>query len=209
VSEARGVDQAERLATVQASSAASNAWTRLDFLVAARLREAVDAPEPPASLYKPVQRSRSPALASAALFVLGLGAAAFFTWIYPPPLVRDAMVHEHREATLRGDFQPQKAPLFYALGLKEGASLPGLLQLQRPCEIAGKKAYHVTTFLEKGGGMVTMLAFERPLADAPSGHGKWMGRHWRFVEGVPGKTILLLADNAKVLVMTERLLKSG
>jgi len=36
-----------------------------------------------------------------------------------------------------------------------------------------------------------------------------MGRHWRITELVPGRTILLLADNAKVLLETERLLKLG
>src|SRR5690606_14753820 len=128
---------------------------------------------PPASLYRPVRWSRTAAFAGAATLALAVGAASFYAWIYPPALVRDAMRHEHREATLRGDFQQHKAPMLFALGLAENAALPGLLQLQRPCEIAGKKAYHVTTFLEKGGGMVTMLAFERPLADAPSGHGRW------------------------------------
>lgn len=184
-------------------------WKRLDFLVAARLKETIDAPEPPASLYRPVRRTRGVAAALSSVLALGVGLASFFSWVYPPALVRDAMVHEHREATLRGDFQEQKAPLYSALGLKSDAALPGLLQLQRPCEIAGRKAYHVTTFLEKGGGMVTILAFERPLAGAPSGNGSWLGRHWRFVEGVPGKTILLLADNAQALLATERFLKSG
>ena len=184
-------------------------WKRLDFLIAAHLKETIDAPEPPASLYKPVRRSHSAAAALACVLALGLGLASFFSWVYPPALVRDAMVHEHREATLRGDFQEHKAPLYSALGLTPSATLPGLLQLQRPCEIAGRKAYHVTTFLEKGGGMVTILAFERPLASAPSGNGSWLGRHWRFVEGVPGKTILLLADNAQALLATERFLRSG
>ena len=125
-------------------------------------------------------------------------------------LVREALVHEHREATLRGDFQSDKRPMLEAMGLREGATLPGLMQLQRPCDIDGHTAYHVTTFFEKGGGMVTILAFEKSLPDVRLGeHGSWMGRYWRFADGMPGKTVLLLADNARVLKETERLLKSG
>ena len=69
----------------------------------------------------------------------------------------------------------------------------------------------MTTFLEKGGGIVTILAFEEATAREPAGkHGHWMGRHWRFAEGMPGKTVLLLADNAKVLLAeTERMLKNS
>lgn len=52
-------------------------------------------------------------------------------------------------------------------------------------------------FLEKGGGMVTILAFEKPIADAPTG--RQLG----------GKTVLLLADNPRVLFETGRLLRRG
>ena len=97
-----------------------------------------------------------------------------------------------------------------AIGVPPGTTLPGLLQLQRPCDIDGRMAYHLTTFLEKGGGMVTILAFEHPVADAPTGgQGRWMGRYWRFAEGLNGNTVLLLADNPRVLAETERLLKQG
>lgn len=184
-------------------------WTRFDFLMAASLKDATGAPEAPLSLYKPVPWRRTVAALTGAVLSLGLGVWFFFAWVYPPQLVREAMVHEHREATLRGDFQKNKLPMLHAMGLREGASLPGLVQLQRHCEIAGRKAYHLTTFIEKGGGMVTILAFEQPVPGAPSGHGVWMGRYWRFVEGVPGRTILMLADNPKVLTETERFLKKG
>ena len=56
---------------------------------------------------------------------------------------------------------------------------------------------------------MTILAFDQPLVDPPAGHGQWLGRYWRFAEVVPGKTILLLADNAKALAETERLLRAG
>ncbi len=185
-------------------------WTHVDFALAAALKDAVDAPEAPASLYRPVPWRR-PAAALAGIAVsAAIGTWAFFAFLYPPEIVREALVHEHREATLRGDFQPDKRPMLEALGMRRNATLPGLMQLQRPCEVDGRVAYHVTTFLEKGGGMVTILAFEEPLASALAGkQGNWMGRHWRFADGIPGKTVLLLADNARALAETERLLKSG
>lgn len=184
-------------------------WKHADFELAAALKDATEVPEAPGSLYRRVPWRRSAALLSSAVLSAALGGWAFLSFIYPPELVREALVHEQREATLRGDFQPDKTAMLHALGLRDGATLPGLLQLQRPCDIDGRMAYHVTTFLEKGGGIVTILAFEQPLPDAPAGQGRWMGRHWRFAEVVPGKTILLLADNAKVLIETERLLKLG
>ena len=169
----------------------------------------MDVPDTPSRLYKePRYAAAASALAGSALTLM-LGVWGFYAWVYPPELVREALVHEHREATLRGDFQKNKLPMLMAMGLKDGASLPGLLQLQRPCEIAGKTAYHLTTFIEKGGGIVTILAFAEPVKAAPTGQGGWLGRHWRFVEGSPGKTILLLADNPRVLFETERLLKQS
>ena len=184
-------------------------WTEADFNIAAALKDATDVPQPPASLYRRVRWERSAGVLAGFLVTVGLSAAAFFQWLYPPELVREAMIHEHREATLRGDFQKNKLPMLMAMGLRDGGSLPGLLQMQRPCEIAGKTAYHLTTFIEKGGGIVTILAFAQPMPGAPVGEGQWMGRHWRFAEGLPGKTVLLLADNAKVLSVTEDLLKKG
>jgi hypothetical protein len=184
-------------------------WKRADFELAAALKDATDTHDAPPGLYRRVPWRRSAATLGGAVMALVLGAWAFVDRVYPPELVREAMVHEQREATLRGDFQPDKAPLRHALGLRDGAALPGLLQLQRPCEIGGRVAYHVTTFLDKGGGIVTILAFDRPLPDAPAGEGQWMGRHWRFAEVAPGRTILMLADNARVLVETERLLRAG
>jgi hypothetical protein len=185
-------------------------WTHADFELAAALKDATDVPDAPASLYRRVPWRRSAAVLAGSLASLVVAAWAFAALIYPPELVREALVHEHREATLRGDFQPDKTPMLAAMGLRPGAVLPGLMQLQRPCDIDGHVAYHVTTFLEKGGGMVTILAFERPLPEALAGRqGSWMGRHWRFTRDIPGKTVLLLADNARALSETERLLKSG
>lgn len=185
-------------------------WRHSDFELAAALKDATDVPEAPAVLYRRVPWRRSVATLAGAGLALLAGAWAFVAFLYPPELVREALVHEHREATLRGDFQPDKRPMLEAVGLRDGATLPGLMQLQRPCDIDGHTAYHITTFFEKGGGMVTILAFDQPLPDVRAGeHGSWMGRHWRFADGLPGRTVLLLADNARVLTETERLLKKG
>jgi hypothetical protein len=185
-------------------------WTHADFELAAALKDATDVPEAPASLYRQVPWRRSAGVLGGIVVSALMGAWAFANFLYPPELVRAAMVHEHREATLRGDFQPDKGPMFAAMGLHAGATLPGLTQLQRPCDIDGHIAYHITTFLEQGGGMVTILAFEQALPNELAGkQGSWMGRYWRFAQGAPGKTVLLLADNARALAETERLLKSS
>jgi hypothetical protein len=185
-------------------------WTHADFELAAALKDATEVPDAPASLYRDVPWRRSAGLVAGTVASLAIGVWAFNAFFYPPELVREALVHEHREATLRGDFQPDKRPMLEAMGLRPGATLPGLMQLQRPCDIDGHNAYHVTTFLEKGGGMVTILAFEGAVPSELAGkHGNWMGRHWRFTRGLPGKTVLLLADNARVLAETERMLKSS
>ena len=187
-------------------------WTADDFAISAALKDAMDVPDVPARLYKKPRYAHAASALAGSVLTFALGVWGFYTWVYPPELVREALIHEHREATLRGDFQKNKLPMLMAMGLKDGASLPGLLQLQRPCEIGGRTAYHLTTFIEKGGGIVTILAFSEPVAlpsSVPTGQGGWLGRHWRFVEGSPGKTILLLADNPKVLRETERLLKQS
>ncbi len=185
-------------------------WTHADFELVAALKDATDVPEAPAALYRPVPWRRSALLAGGGALLLLIGAWSFATFLYPPELVREALVHEHREATLRGDFQPDKGPMLAAMGLRATSALPGLMQLQRPCDIDGHVAYHVTTFFEKGGGMVTILAFEKPVPDIrPGAHGNWLGRHWRVADGLPGRTVLLLADNAHVLVTTETRLRSG
>jgi len=179
-------------------------WTNADFEIAAALKDATGAPGAPASLYRADPWRRSAARLAGASLSLLVAAWAFIAFVYPPEVVREALAHERGEATLRGDYQPDKRPMLAALNLHAGAVVPGLLQLQRPCEIGGRLAYHVTTFVEKGGGMVTILAFAQPLPDAPSGAGQWLGHHWRFVGGTPGKTILLMADNARVLADAER-----
>jgi hypothetical protein len=185
-------------------------WTRDDFEFAASLKGATEVSEAPPSLYRTIPWQRSPWTLALAMLPLMLGAWAFVSFVYPPPLVREAMIHENREATLRGDFQPDKRPMFDAMGIRPGTALPGLMQLQRPCDIDGRTAYHLTTFIEKGGGMVTILAFDNPVPDVrPGQQGNWMGRYWRVADLSPGHTVLLLSDNARVLTETERFLKQG
>jgi hypothetical protein len=185
-------------------------WTQADFEFAASLKNATGVSDAPASLYRSIPWYRSTWTLAAAVLPAALATWAFMSFVYPPALVREALVHEHREATLRGDFQPDKRPMLESMGLRPGTVLPGLMQLQRPCDIDGRTAYHLTTFIEKGGGMVTILAFDKPVPDTRAGQqGSWMGRHWRFADVSPGRTVLLLADNARVLAETERLLKRG
>ena len=125
-------------------------WTHADFELAAALKDATDAPEAPATLYRQVPWRLTVGVLAGAVASLVIGVWVFTTFFYPPSWVREALVHEHREATLRGDFQPDKRPMLEAMGLRAGAALPGLMQLQRPCDIDGHSAYHVTTFLEEG-----------------------------------------------------------
>ncbi len=185
-------------------------WDQADFEFAALLKCSTDAGEAPAALLRRVPWQRSVWAPVAAALPLALAVWGLVAWIVPPQVVRDAMVHEHREATLRGDFQPDKSALLTALGMPPGTTLPGLVQLQRPCDIAGRSAFHVTTFMEKGGGMVTMLAFDKVLPELHPGEtGRWMGRYWRVSTGASGRTVLLLADNAQVLAETEAFLHRG
>lgn len=186
------------------------AWTDADFDIAARLKSAAAAPDAPVALLRRVPWYGSRWMLLPLLATLLLGGWGFVDLVYPPPLVREAITHEYREATLRGDFQPDKAPMYAAIGMGRNGSVPGLIQLQRPCDIDGRPAYHLTTFIERGGGMVTILAFARPVPEARAGEqGSWLGRHWRFAEVSPGRTVLMLADNARVLVEAERALQGG
>ena len=189
---------------------AAPSWDATDAELAALLRQATDEAEPPARLLREPSGARAAWAAVIALLAVGLLAWGLIDSSVPPQVVRDAMLHEHREATLRGDFQPDKQPLRLALGLPQGGTLPGLVQLERPCDIAGRKAFHVTTFIENGGGMVTLLAFDKTLPELRPGEtGRWFGRYWRVARGTDGNTVLLLADNAPVLAETAALLHGG
>lgn len=135
-----------------------------------------------------------------ALVVLCLVLGSVFV-VRPPELVRAAIEHEFYERTLRGNFM-EAQPLLAHLGLEPGHTLPGYPQLMRPCEIDGKLAYHLTTFLEKGG-MVTVFAFDyKPELKETSGW--WANVYWQVVPAKKdGKQLIMVAQQKKALVLAQ------
>ena len=75
--------------------------------------------------------------------------------------------------------------------------LPGYTQLMRPCDIDGLRAYHLTTFFEKGG-IVTVLAFDLP-QHIPDGQGWWANTYWQVVRSREGKPLILIAEKKQAL----------
>lgn len=135
--------------------------------------------------------------ATAALALPLLAAVAVFA-LRPPELVREAIDHEYYERTLRGDFI-DPAVLLRGIGLPETRPVPGLPQLMRPCDIGGRLAYHLTTFFEHGG-MVTVFAFERPVA-VDDGEGWWGNVYWQVVRGRDGRPLVLISQQKKALAV--------
>jgi hypothetical protein len=90
------------------------------------------------------------------------------------------------------------------MGLPAGEKLPGYTQLMRPCDIDGTRAYHLTTFFEKGG-IVTVLAFEQPqrLSD---GQGWWDNMHWKVVHSREGRPLVLVAQKKQALAVASKAL---
>ena len=82
--------------------------------------------------------------------------------------------------------------------------LPGYTQLMRPCEIDGSRAYHLTTFFEKGG-IVTVLAFEQPQQIA-DGQGWWANTYWQVVRSREGRPLVLIAEKKQALAVASRVL---
>ncbi len=168
-----------------------------DLRMRAELSLAFDPGEPPASLLRP-----RPALWSrrgfqrglAACLLLGGGAGAALA-VRPPALVRAAIEHERDERTLRGSFMDARQ-LLARIGIA-GPALPGYPQLMRPCDIAGQLAYHLTTFIEKGG-MVTVFAFDRPVA-LGDGSGWWDRAYWQVGHARHGRPLVLVAQRKKAL----------
>lgn len=139
-------------------------------------------------------------LGLAALVLVCLGLGGFLT-VRPPELVRAAIEHEYYERTLRGNFMEMQ-PLLAHLGLEPGHAMPGYPQLMRPCEIDGQLAYHLTTFLEKGG-MVTVFAFDHtPALKETSGW--WANVYWQVVTSKKdGKPLILVAQQKKALILAQ------
>jgi hypothetical protein len=160
---------------------------------------------PPHLLRKPppllARRGVQRAVAGLLLAVAGTGAVLAMR---PSALVRDAIEHEYYERTLRGSFMdPQELAMH--LGLGQSKVLPGFPQLMRPCDIEGHQAYHLTTFFDKGG-MVTVFAFDQPVALKDDG-GWWNGVHWRVVRLRDGKPLLLIAQKQKALGVAQSTLQ--
>jgi hypothetical protein len=118
--------------------------------------------------------------------------------VRPPEVVRAAIEHEYYERTLRGSFMEAPA-LLRQLGLGGSAAVPGYPQLMRPCDIGGRLVYHLTTFFEHGG-MVTVFAFDRPVA-LDDGSGWWNDAYWQVVRSRDGKPLILISQQKKALAV--------
>ena len=169
-----------------------------DLRARAELSLAFPGAEPPDALLRDVppvwgRRGFQRTVLAALLVAGGVGTVAA---IRPPALVRGAIEHEYYERTLRGRFM-DAAPLLQRLGLDEHQALPGFAQLMRPCDIDGHLAYHLTTFFDRGG-MVTIFAFDQPVALSDGG-GWWNSVYWRVIRSRQGRPLLLVAQKEKAL----------
>jgi len=164
--------------------------------------------EPPAHLFRappPLLQRRGVQRAIAALLLVASGTGTVLA-MRPPALVRDAIEHEYYERTLRGSFMDPQL-LLAQIGLGQAKVLPGYPQLMRPCDIDGHLAYHLTTFFEKGG-MVTVLAFDRPV-DLAEGEGWWSDVYWKVIRSREGKPLLLIAQKRKALGVAQARLQAA
>ena len=82
--------------------------------------------------------------------------------------------------------------------------LPGYTQLMRPCEIGGLRAYHLTTFFEKGG-IVTVMSFEQP-QQIPDGQGWWGNTYWKVLRSREGRPLVLIAEKKQALAAASKAL---
>ena len=134
-----------------------------DLRTRAELALAYDPGDPPVHLLRHTRvfARRGFQRSIVVLLLLGSGVGGVLA-MRPAELVRGAIEHEYYERTLRGTFMEAR-PLLAHLGLDQSKSVPGFPQLMRPCDIDGHLVYHLTTFFEKGG-MVTVFAFDEPVA---------------------------------------------
>ncbi|MDR2299653.1 MAG: hypothetical protein LBE30_15080 [Comamonas sp.] len=178
--------------------------TAFDLRARAELSLAFEPGEPPAHLLRstPWYARRSLQRMLAALLVGGSVTGAVFA-MRPPEMVRSAIEHEYYERTLRGNFMPE-AEIARHLDWPADRRLPGYTQLMRPCDIDGSRAYHLTTFFEKGG-IVTVLAFEQPQQIA-DGQGWWANTYWQVVRSREGRPLVLIAEKKQALAVASRVL---
>lgn len=170
-----------------------------DLRVRAEMALAFDPGQPPAHLFRhtPLLSRRNFQRGLVGALLASTGTGAVFA-MRPPALVRGAIEHEYYERTLRGSFM-QTSQLLAHLGLSQQQPVPGYPQLMRPCDIDGRLAYHLTTFLEKGG-MVTVFAFDQPVA-LKAGSGWWNDMYWQVIDSRQGKPLVLVAQKKKALAM--------
>ncbi len=179
-----------------------------DLRARAEMALAFEPGDPPAHLLRkpppwPARRGVRRAIAGLLLAAAGTGTVLAMR---PPALVRGAIEHEYYERTLRGSFMdPQQ--MLTRIGLGQAKVLPGYPQLVRPCDIEGHLAYHLTTFFDKGG-MVTVFAFDQPVALLDGG-GWWNGVHWRVIRSSQGKPLLLIAQKEKALGVAQASLQGA
>lgn len=178
--------------------------TDFDLRARAELALAYDPGEPPAHLlrHRPWYAQRALHCMLALLLVVGVGAGSVMA-LRPSEVVRAAIEHEYYERTLRGSFMPE-AEIARHLDLPAGHKLPGYTQLMRPCEIVGERAYHLTTFFEKGG-IVTVMSFDKPMQIA-DGEGWWANTYWRVVRSREGRPLILMAEKKLALSVASRAL---
>lgn len=173
-----------------------------DLRSRAELALAYDPGQPPAHLFRPVPQPwvsrRGVQRSIGALLLLGTGVSGVLA-MRPPELVRGAIEHEFHERMLRGNFMGARQMLD-RLGLKQ-QTVPGAPQLMRPCDIDGQRAYHLTTFFDKGG-MVAAFAFERPVA-LQAGSGWWGNVHWQVVASPNGQPLVLVAQRKQALQVAQ------
>lgn len=174
-----------------------------DLRTRAELALAYEPGQAPAHLFRrtPVLSRRGVQRGIAAMLLFATGTGGVLA-MRPPELVRDAIEHEYYERTLRGNFM-EAQPLLQKLGLGQGTQMPGFPQLMRPCDIEGHLVYHLTTFFEKGG-MVTVFAFDQPVALA-EGAGWWGNVHWQVVRSRDGKPLVLVAQKKKALAVAHEI----
>ena len=182
--------------------------TEFDLRARAELALAFVAGEPPPTLWRatpPLWTRRSFQRGLLASLFAGGGTGAVYA-VRPPELVRQAIEHEYHERTLRGTFM-EPTRMLSQIGMGRARVLPGYPQLLRPCEISGLLAYHLTTFFEKGG-MVTLLAFDQPVA-LDVDHGWWNHVYWSVVRSKDGKPIVMVSQRQRALAVAAAALATG
>ncbi|MPS26683.1 hypothetical protein [Pigmentiphaga sp.] len=178
--------------------------TEFDLRARAELALAFEPGDPPPHLLRhtPWHARRGLRGMLAALLIGGSAVGAVLT-MRPPELVRSAIEHEYYERTLRGSFLPA-TEMARHLDLPAQQALPGFIQLMRPCDIGRERAYHLTTFFEKGG-IVTVLSFEQ-FQQIPDGEGWWANTYWKVVRSHEGRPLILIAQKKQALSVASRAL---